>query len=138
MIYGQTPDGPLAKDSMFLLVFDGKYADFQVTITDRGEYHISGAIEEVTAWERGESSAPVSTELYLTFYMKWDGCCHVTFGERQADNSQDGYLHLCGASCWDKHLTLMRWLYTWAAETIPIQADVAGKLSTSMAVPTHE
>lgn len=115
--------------SIVLFSGDGQYARFRLTVTDRSSYTISGKVEEITSWEWDEAWIPGDSELYLTFYMKWDGCCHVWFGEEDEGGKQNGYIHLCGAESWDRHVALMRWLYKWAETAIPMQTDVSGNLS---------
>ena len=51
------------------------------------------------------------------------------FGEKGETDKQEGYLHLCGADCWDNHNALMRWLYQWAELAIPMDKSVSGDLS---------
>jgi hypothetical protein len=102
---------------------------FRLTVTERSSHTISGTVEEVTAWNMDNTAADFA--LYLTFYMKWDGCCHVWFGEKE-DGKQDGYLHLCGANCWEKHIFLMAELYRWAERAIPMQTDTSGRFSPNV------
>lgn len=115
--------------SAVLFSVDGRCASFRLTVTERSSHTISGKVEEITSWAADGSWTPGEAELYLTFYMKWDGCCHVWFGEEDEGGKRDGYLHLCGADSWDKHVALMRWLYKWAETEIPMQTDVSGNLS---------
>ena len=99
---------------------------FRVTVTDRSASSVQGEVHAVTAWK--SDYTPLEFELYLTFYMKWDGCCHITFGERQSEkNEQDGYLHLCGAHCFENHIWLMAELYRWAERAIPMERDMSGE-----------
>lgn len=95
------------------------YIGFIATVTKKSETHIDVTVEEVIAW--GEGNVPVQTELYCTAYMKWDGCCHVWFGEEEGEGDkkqQDGYLHLCGKHSWKQHIAMMEWLYKLASELI--------------------
>ncbi len=100
---------------------------FRITVTDRSEASIKGEVHEVTAWE-GDME-PAEFELYLTFYMKWDACCHITFGDRSepaaGQPTQDGYLHLCGPDSWESHIWLMAELYRWAERAIPINKETS-------------
>lgn len=95
---------------------------FRIMVTDQSEATITGEVHEVIAWDvNGE---PIEFELYLTFYCKWDACCHVTFG-RAKDSGQDGYLHLCGPDSWENHIWLMAELYRWAERVIPINKETS-------------
>lgn len=123
----------VASTDLFSVYGYGEYANFRLTVTERSDHAISGDIEEITAWECDDAHTPCDSEHYMSFYMKWDGCCHVWFGEKLDDKTHDGYLHLCGADSWDKHIALMRWLYKWAAAAIPMDKDVAGDLSENAA-----
>lgn len=87
--------------------------NFRLTATV-GETSAEGTIDEVIAWD--ENDVPVEVERYLTFYMKWDECCHINFGEK--DN--DGYLHLCGEDSFKQHAQLMTELFAWAKKEIPM------------------
>lgn len=104
--------------------------EFVVTLTDKKSHSISGHVDEVTAWDPNGSEDPrdwtvSETERYLKFYMKWDGCHHIWFGD-EGDDGPDAYLHLCGSSCWDKHIALMAWLWQFAeAEIEHFNAEVA-------------
>lgn len=89
------------------LVRDGQYRHFRVTVTSRSKVRISGHVDEVVAWDP-DTHEPLEFGRYLAFYLKWDGCGHVWFG------NQSGYLHLCGASAWEKHNRLMAELFEWA------------------------
>ena len=67
-----TPDwGQVGSTRLFSV--DGEFANFRLKVTDRTSHTISGEIEEITAWECDEANTPRDSELYLTFYMKWDG-----------------------------------------------------------------
>lgn len=123
-----THQNKLKPDVGFVDLFsvDGEYTNFRLTVTERSPCSISGEIEEVTAWKCDDAHSPCEFQNYMGFYMKWDGCCHVWFGEKRGDNTHDGYLHLCGADSWSKHISVMRWLYKWAESAIPMQKDVSG------------
>ena len=112
-----------------LFSVDGKYAHFRLTVTDRTDCTISGNIEDIISWECDDENTPLGSEHYMSFHMKWVGCCHVWFGSKLEDGRHDGYLHLCGAESWVNHIALMRWLYKWAETAIPMQKDVSGDLS---------
>lgn len=99
---------------------------FRLTVAERTDSTISGIVEAVIAWN--PDGAACEFEPYLDFYMKWDGCCHVYFGEKE-DGRHDGYLHLCGAGSWERHIFLMAELYRWAEKAIPMQRDTSGNFS---------
>lgn len=52
-------------------------------------------------------------ELYVSGTIKWDGCSHVWFGNKE-EKGYDGYLHLCGEYCWENHNKLMSYLWSQA------------------------
>lgn len=70
------------------------------------------SVDEVTSW--GEDDAPAGFEPYLDCLIKWDGCSHVWFGEPTSEGDRTGYLHLCGADDFRKHVALMTELYALA------------------------
>jgi hypothetical protein len=93
---------------------------FRATVLDKGDYSVSGYIDEVVAWdETDESGDSWEYERYLKFYMKWDACCHINFGQE----SHPGYLHLCEPSSWHNHCQLMQELFDWSVQTIPKHMD---------------
>lgn len=53
-----------------------------------------------------------AAEQYLRATIKWDGCSHFTFGDRNGD----GYLHLCGPTAYRAHADLVCHLYRRAFE----------------------
>ncbi len=119
-----TPDTPFSPEndvagSIRNLAINGEHVNFILTVTERSEASIHGIIEEVTGWHLDAGKTPWDKELYLKFYLKWDSCCHVWFGEEE-DGKSDGYLHLCGPEYWANHTALMTWLYQWAEKAIPM------------------
>lgn len=101
------------------LFYVDDYPCFRITVTKREGHYIDGTVEEIQVWEGDAEHTPAQFDPYLAFYMKFDGCCHVWFGE-EVDGKRDGYLHMCGARTWKKHILLMQYLYKWAAATIPM------------------
>lgn len=87
---------------------------FQVEVKEQSKFHINFNVYEITGRDlKGEA---VDLELYLTCSIKWDGCCHFWFGEREDDGQQDGYLHMCGVRSFKNHFRLMKELYQRAFE----------------------
>ncbi len=78
----------------FFIEFD-KDQDFEVSMKFK--------VYEVNGWGMDNKPEEEDTELYLSGYMKWDGCNHFTFGEE----GSDGYMHLCGESEIDKLIDVM-------------------------------
>lgn len=108
-----------AGDKIDILLSDEK-PQFILTIERISSAQVSGSIESVGGWSGApDYVTPCDLELYLTFVIRWDGCSHITFGERDtATGQQDGYLHLCGEGCWEDHAALMGWLFKWASEVL--------------------
>lgn len=100
-----------------LLTTDG-YINFLIKIDDDTDYRMDFEVFEVVSWECDDANTPSDTELYMTGVIKWDGCSHVYFGEKDETGNQDGYLHLCGKSYWDGHVKLMQAVYALAEKTI--------------------
>lgn len=100
-----------------LLSADG-YTNFIIKVGNDVEYSMDFEVFEVTGWECDEANTPCDTELYMTGTIKWDGCSHVWFGEKDENERQHGYLHLCGKGCWERHAELMRAVYALAEKTI--------------------
>ena len=96
---------------------------FAVETVEIGDAWVKYSVESVGSWD-GETGEPFEPELYLHAHMKWDGCCHVTFGERLDEHgNRDGYLHLCGHEAWHQHVELMRLLWQFAREDIDMHGD---------------
>jgi hypothetical protein len=92
--------------------------NFLINVKDKSDHHIAFEVYEVVSWN-GEDDTPYEKELYLEGTVKWDGCSHVWFGEKDEKGNQDGYLHLCGKYYWDLHSELMTKVYDYAANNIP-------------------
>jgi hypothetical protein len=112
------------KGETFYLVATGeKQLNFRLTVLEvnlnpytPGEIvSVSGQVEQISAWD--ENDDPADFEEYLSFYMKWDECCHINFGE----DGNPGYLHLCGEHDWKLHSMLMSELFQWAKKYIPMR-----------------
>ena len=66
---------------------------------------------EVTSWgSNGREIADM--ELYLKGQVKWDGCSHIWFGDK------DGYLHLCGKDYFDRHNKVMSSIWDLCSKKI--------------------
>ena len=101
-----------------LLKDENGYTTFLINIEPDIEYSMTFEVFEVAGWECDEQHTPIDLELYMTGFIKWDGCSHVWFGEKEEDQKQDGYLHLCGKAQWDKHCKMMMAVYDLAERTI--------------------
>lgn len=93
--------------------------DFRVTVEKENEWSRIGFVEQVYEWDISDN--PISFAHYLSFYMKWDACCHINFGDKGAD----GYLHLCGDYSWVKHNQMMSDLFAWARKDIPMISETS-------------
>lgn len=87
------------------------------------DYYLKFDVVSACIWNEDntisiESMAGDGIEFYLTGTIKWDGCSHVWFGEKDEDDSSDGYLHLCGKSCFDNHIKLMEAVWDKAEKSI--------------------
>jgi len=96
-------------------------AQFLLKITEETDYCICFEVYEVSAWKEDPKTkrytVPCDVELYLTATIKWDGCSHFWFGEEE-DGKQDGYIHLCGKCCFDKHVKLIQELFEFGSKRI--------------------
>lgn len=90
---------------------DAGYPAFLLFVTDARPFSVDVEILEVTSWDTEKQ--PLETEKYLSATVKFDGCCHVTFGDEQ------GYIHMCGVDSWKKHCKMMEWVYKEATKLIP-------------------
>jgi hypothetical protein len=67
--------------------------------------------------------------------VKWDGCSHLRFGERE-DNP--GYVHVCGAPSFAAMLWTLRTVFSLAERHVPHwSTEVAGSIPASE-TPTEE
>ena len=97
------------------------YTNFLIKVLNSGDdlkYRMEFEVYEVSGWECDEEHTPAETELYLEGSIKWDGCSHVWFGEKDENGKQEGYLHLCGKTYWARHAELMVKIYELAEKTI--------------------
>lgn len=111
---------------LFLKPEYGDFIEFKIKIIEKGEGYVTGAVEQTASWNMDDE--PADFEEYLDFTMKFDGCCHINFGEVDDDETRDGYMHMCGARCWREHLWIMEWLFAWAQEIVPMQIDTSEDL----------
>ena len=58
-------------------------------------------------------------ETLLRITVKWDGCCHVYYG----DIDGNGYMHQCGSNDIDKHFALVRFCYMLAQKLMEAQGQ---------------
>lgn len=103
--------------SNIFLYDESGYKAFRIIVEDTNEYKdtsFGAEVFEVTAWEGDSENTPAEEELYLTCYIKWDSCSHFYFGEKGENGNQDGYLHICGAEYFKRHIDLMGYLYKLA------------------------
>jgi hypothetical protein len=97
----------------------GGYVQFVVEYTT-GKSSMTGIVKDVGGWDT-KSNTPVMLDDYMSFYIKWDGCSHVWFGEPEDpddphDSPRDGYLHLCGKHCWQDHIRVLNHLWDLACD----------------------
>jgi hypothetical protein len=75
-------------------------------------------VRAVTSWSRPVNSIEdVDHEPCLQGFIKWDFCSHFWFGDN------DGYIHICGASDFQRHRALMKKLFEMAKEKIDNKLD---------------
>jgi len=104
---------------------------FLIKIIGDNKYCMEFEVYEVGGYEEnretGKYDVPCDLKLYVTGTIKWDGCSHLWFGEKEENDKQDGYLHLCGKYWWKNHIDMMNALYELAEKTIKeFNKDVAG------------
>lgn len=117
-------DGVEMKDEdLHRLVVDADGTpNFLLWVSEKRSHSITVEVYEVMGLvgkfsDSQDFTEPSDVELYLTAYIKWDGCSHVWFGEEEK-GTPTGYLHLCGKWCWNKHTRLMYELWDFASENI--------------------
>jgi hypothetical protein len=82
---------------------------------DPADYHTDFEVDLLIAVDF-ETQAPVEWERQLSGFVKWDGCSHLYFGEKESP----GYLHLCdGARGWKNLAALMEAVYR---DIVPLTA----------------
>jgi len=90
-----------------------RFREFLIT-PSHAVAHAAFKVEAILGYEEdeatGEYTKPHEVEFYLECLIKWDSCCHFTFGEG------DGYLHLCGVYSLFDHAVLIQHLYETAFE----------------------
>lgn len=97
---------------METLLKDGDFADFLIEIGPATtDSFIEFKVFEVISWEH-QTNNPLETQIYISGTIKWDGCSHIVFGDK------DGYLHLCGKHCWEKHKEVMDAIWAYCTSRI--------------------
>ena len=86
---------------MEILIKEGEFINYLIEFED-GDFETSATfnVYEVISWEY-PSYEISETKHYLKGYIKWDGCSHILFGDK------DGYLHLCGKPTFENHKKVM-------------------------------
>lgn len=64
-----------------------------------------GCQEFGSEFERGER--------FVEGTVKWDGCSHLNFGDK------NGYLHLCGARCFNRLTFVLTEMFKMASREVP-------------------
>lgn len=105
-------------EELDVLFYDNEFAQFLIKVTELKPHFINFEVYEVTSWKTDEKSTPCDADLYVEGFIKWDGCSHVWFGEKEEDDSRDGYIHLCGKDSWLKHSKVMMKIYEYGADKI--------------------
>ncbi len=67
---------------------------------DNFDYGVNFNVYEASGWDI-DTNEVVDTEHYLKGFIKWDGCSHIWFGD------ENGYLHICGKSYFERHKQVM-------------------------------
>lgn len=57
---------------------------------------------------------PALASNYISGFIKWDGCSHLNFGERE----NPGYIHLCGRGAFDRMRGALDAVWRLAAENV--------------------
>jgi hypothetical protein len=92
---------------------------FDMEIVSLSDTRIEFNVYEVTSWNSDDTHSKNDSELYLRGYIKWDGCSHFWFGDKNdEDEHGDGYIHLCGYIYFKNHIKLMELLFKYADEHI--------------------
>lgn len=101
----------LFKDDSFIISFleeEDHYSFFQI-------FEIQGE----TCDDKGDDVFEV--DLYLEGMIKWDGCSHFYFGK------EEGYIHLCGKSHFEKHKKILDTIWDMCSKRIKnFDNEVAG------------
>lgn len=90
------------------------YPEFIISIFGDCEYTMDFEVHQVMLWEADENKTPSEKELYLSGFIKFDGCAHLTFGEAGGS----GYIHMCGERGFKHHCQVMSAVYMLAESTI--------------------
>lgn len=101
-----------------LLTDDIGFMEFLIEVEEDVECSMDFKVYEVSSCECDLEHTPIDTELYIHGTIRWDGCSHVYFGNSSENGISNGYLHLCGKRCWEKHNKMMSALFDLASVTI--------------------
>lgn len=94
------------------LIKEGDYVNYLIEF-EEGDFETSATFNvlEATAWNPDNKEVS-DTRHYLRGHIKWDGCSHIWFGD------EDGYLHLCGKTHFERHKKVMDAIWNVCAEKI--------------------
>lgn len=97
---------------MEILIKENGYVNFLIEYVDIQEHSITFKVEQVVSWETDDNNTVSETEHYLKGDIRWDGCSHFNFG------NENGYMHLCGKSCYNNMTKVLEALWKVASEKI--------------------
>ena len=84
---------------------DSGYYWFKLVTKELRDFVWDFELYQCTQWTMDKKQD--AFELYLQGSIKWDGCSHIWFGEKDEQDKTDGYLHLCGGWYWELHSRVM-------------------------------
>lgn len=80
------------------------------------DYYMDFEVFRVLSWNNDSTH---QGELFLSGGIKWDGCSHLYFGEKDDTGSKtDGYLHLCGIDGMQELREVLKKVYEVASQRI--------------------
>lgn len=109
---------------------DGDRVVFRATIITQDNSWFEAEVDEVTTWTDDTGTLePADYEPYLYCTIKWDGCSQFYFGDPTTFRKmkRDGYLHLCGAVDFKKHVLLVRQIYDLAFKRMGLSFEAGEK-----------
>jgi hypothetical protein len=87
------------------------FDEYRVEVNNRTPYTVAGKVFR-PLW--GTTDENVGWEECVDFYIKWDGCMEISCDT-----------HLCGAYGLEMHISLLKQLYDWARQYIPMNEKIA-------------
>lgn len=94
-----------------VLIKEGDHVNYLIEF-EESDFETSATFNVFEVFSWGMEYEVLETEHYLKGHIKWDGCSHIWFGDK------DGYIHLCGKNYFESHKKVMDAIWDMCSKKI--------------------